>query len=579
MVPRSVLIAPATRLLVGCCISVGAGPAWGQTGTAGDPAPSASTSLAEPSSEGSTIQPSNAEPAPDTWGTSTENASDVATSKTQPDSSPGVAVDAAKAPEPASTPAQPPDDEASQPAPTDGEDPSHVRYHLERIEVRGNARTRSGVILRYLPFHAGKELDVDDVEFTLARYRLLGTGFFRQVEFSLRKGSKRGSVVLMVDVVERNTAVVNGVWMGLSKDADTNGEKKPLTAYGGIDVSETNLAGTGITLGGAVGLARDQYALRLRFLDPSFLGTPWMVSLTLLHNRATDFFGTRDVRWDIPTDSESTRYAVLPYQRFGGSVGMGRDLSVTSQLWFHYRLETVTANRPSFAMQNRGGKMEDIEFDILQGRSVFSTVRANFQYDTRDHPFLPTRGWYLTTWGELGLLPLGSDYDFQRFDVSASYYWHKNDSPHVFRLQLFAGAMTGNVPFFEQYYVGDFSDKLPDRMLALNVDRRPSWDFLGTAIREVRYGQYAAQIAGEYRLPVYRGHRSVYGIDLFLWAGVFSVAHRRDLVDPAPNYHGWRRIPIDLTFNAGFRMDTSAGGVVFSLANVLGILPGTGGKD
>jgi outer membrane protein assembly factor BamA len=450
---------------------------------------------------------------------------------------------------------------------------------LERIEVRGNVRTRAGVVLRYLPFRAGKELDVDDVEFTLARYRLLGTGFFRQVEFSLRKGSKRGSVVLMVDVVERNTVVVNGVWMGLSKDADTNGEKRPLTAYGGIDVAETNLAGTGITLGGAVGLAHDQYALRLRFLDPAFLGTPWMVNLTLLHNRATDFFGTSEVHWDDPSGRNGTPYAVLPYQRFGGSVGFGRDLSVTSQLWFHYRLETITANRPNFAMQNRGGKLENIEFDVRQGRSVFSTVRANFQLDTRDHPFLPTRGWYLTTWGELGLLPLGSDYDFQRFDISASYWWHKNDSPHVLRFQMFAGAMTGSVPFFEQYYVGDFSDLLPDRMLALNVDRRPSRDFLGTAIREVRYGQYAAQLAGEYRFPVYRGHRSVFGIDLFLSAGVFSVAHRRDLVDPAPIYRGWRRIPVDLTFNAGFRMDTSAGGIVFSLANVLGLLPATGGKE
>lgn len=505
----------------------------------------------------------------DTWGS-------------QSPSPPGVPATLPE--EPLATATEPDAPSPRERTPTDAEDASHVRYLLERIEVRGNARTRPSVILRYLPFRAGKELDVDDTEFTLARYRLLGTGFFREVDFSLRKGSRRGNVVLVVDVVERNTVVVNGVWLGLAKDADTKGEKRLLTAYAGFDVAETNLAGTGSSLGGAVGLAQDQLALRVRFLDPAFLGTPWMVNLTLLHNRATDFFGTTDldgrstVRWG-PTDGASSQYAIVRYQRFGGSAGFGRDLSTSTQLWFHYRLETITANRPAFAEQNRGGKIEPIEFDISQGRSVFSSARANFQFDTRDHPFLPTRGWFVTTWGELGLKPLGSDYAYQRFDVSASYWWHKQNSPHVFRLQLFAGAMDGNVPFFEQYYVGDFNEFLPARMLGLNVDRRPSIDLLNmkTAIHDVRYGQYAAQIAGEYRFPVYRGHRSVYGIDLFLRAGFFSVASRRELNDPAPAYTGFRRIPVDFTANAGFRMDTSAGGIVFSLSNVLGFLP-EGGK-
>jgi len=570
MVPRSSPIAPAIWLLAGCCYLAQANVAWAQQ-TAEVVTPDASAP--------------SAAPVLDTWGSASPAPAPLA-----PTAEPQPALEAT--PSPATG-----DDhstERNQTAP-DGDADTHVRYLLERIEVQGNARTRPSVILRYLPFRPGRELDVDDTEFTLARYRLLGTGFFSEVDFSLRKGSKRGSVVLVVDVVERNTVVVNGVWLGLAKDADTSGEKRQLTAYGGFDVAETNLAGTGSSLGGAVGLAQNQLALRVRFLDPAFLGTPSMVNLTLLHNRALDFFGTttfdghNTVDWGRTADTPSSSYAVVRYQRFGGSAGLGRDLSSSTQLWFHYRLETITADRPSFASQVRGaqldssgrlvGKTEAIDFDILQGRSVFSSARANFQFDTRDHPFLPTRGWFLTTWGELGLKPLGSDYAFQRFDVSASYWWHKQNSPHIFRLQLFAGAMVGNVPFFEQYYVGDFNDFLPARMLSLNVDRRPSVDLLKlkTAIHDVRYGQYAAQIAGEYRFPVYRGHRSVYGIDLFLRAGFFAVASHREFDDPAPAYHGFRQIPVDFTANAGFRMDTSAGGIVFSLSNVLGFLP-EGGK-
>jgi outer membrane protein insertion porin family len=454
----------------------------------------------------------------------------------------------------------------------------HVRYTIESIEIRGNTRTRARVILRYLPFSPGDILDVNSTEVTLARYRLLGTGYFRDVQFSLRKGTTRGQVVLVVDVTERNTVVLNGFWLGVSADADADGEPRPLTAFGGADVSENNLAGTGITLGGAVGLAKDQYALRLRVLDPSFLGTSWMLGGTLLYNHAVDFFGTKGVLWDSPDETTLANYAVVRYNRFGGMLGMGRDLSVSSQFWLHYRLETISAHLPLLASQQRGGETEPIDFDIIRGRSILSTLRANFQIDTRDHPFLPTEGWFVATCGEVGLLPLGGDYDYQRFDVAASRWWKIPSLSHVFRLQMFAGAMSGNVPFFEQYYVGDFSDFLPARVLGLNFDRRPPPNLLDTSIEYVRYGHYAMELAGEYRIPVYRGTRSVYGIDFFARGGIYGVAHPRDITEPVDGYSGLSRIPVDLTANLGFRLDTSAGGVVFSFSNVLGFVPLRGGS-
>lgn len=64
-----------------------------------------------------------------------------------------------------------------------------LRYTLEAVEIRGNTRTRDRVVLRYVPFHVGDVLDVEDPAIELTRYRLLGTGFFRDIQFSLRKGS------------------------------------------------------------------------------------------------------------------------------------------------------------------------------------------------------------------------------------------------------------------------------------------------------------------------------------------------------------------------------------------------------
>lgn len=451
---------------------------------------------------------------------------------------------------------------------------ARVRYTLEAIEVRGNQRTRSRVVMRYVPFKPGDVIDVDDPEVELTRYRLLGTGFFRDVQFSLRKGSARGRVVLVIDVAERNTIIINDLWMGLSADADKRGNARPLTAYAGVDVAETNLAGTGITLGAAVGLAQEQLALRVRFLDPAFLGGRWMTSTTLLFNDAKDFFGNSDVLFDDPSLlKEKPDYAVVRYKRFGGNLGVGRDLSVSTQLWLHYRLESVDASLPRAASHVRGLDREPILFDIFPGRSILSTARGTLQHDTRDHPFLPSRGWLVNVTGEVGLAPVGSDYSYQRLDTTASRWWQLPWKNHVLRLELFGGAISGNAPFFEQYYVGDFSDFLPGRMLGLNFDRRPSPNILDTSVVEVRYGHYAARIGGEYRIPLYRGQRSVYGIDFFGSAGVFGLASHRDLEHPPRGYSRLQLVPVDLTANLGFRMDTSAGGFVFAFSNVLGFVP------
>ena len=544
---RRVLVTAA----VAACVVASPTPARAQSAPAAAVAPGELALPPEPAA------PPASEPASDTWGSSSE-----------PPSEPPPALPAQP---PVPPPVVPPP--ASDLEPRPGRTALAVRYTLEGVEVRGNTRTRGHVVLRYVPFKPGDVFDVDDPEVELSRYRLLGTGFFRDVQFSLRKGSTRGLVVLVIDVVERNTIVLNDVRMGISADADTQGNRRPLTAYAGIDVAETNLLGTGITLGSAMAVAQDQLALRIRFLDPAFLGSSWMTNGTLLYNDARDFFGNAAVLKDDPGGTSSSQSAVVSYKRFGGSLGVGRDLSIATQIWLNYRLESIDSSYPLEASHQRGFRTEPIDFDIVRGRSVLSTLRATLDYDSRDHPFLPTRGWHASVTVEAGLLPAASDYEYQRAEVSASRWFRLPWHDHVLRLEMFAGGISGNAPFFEQYYVGDFSDFLPSRVLGVNFDRRPAPNFLGTDIVEVRYGKYAFKLAGEYRIPVFRGHRSIYGIDFFASTGIYGVASDRDITDPPEGYSGWSRVPVDLTGNLGFRMDTSAGGFVFAFSNVLGFVP------
>ncbi|HEX4337482.1 MAG TPA: BamA/TamA family outer membrane protein [Polyangiaceae bacterium] len=461
------------------------------------------------------------------------------------------------------------------------EEQGTLKYALDGIEVRGNGKTRSRVVLRYVPFRPGDIFDVDDPRVELTRYRLLGTGFFRDVQLSLRKGRLRGHVVLIVEVVERNTLVVNDLWMGLAATASTVGTALPLTPYAGLDAAETNLAGTGMTLGAAAGIAHDQYALRLRFFDPSlFLGKEWMTSGTLLFNHANDFFGNHDVGFVNPLEKQlDNSVAVVQYERFGGTVGVGRDLSVTTQFWANYRLERINAHVPLSANDLRGNgsqaEREPIDFYIQRDKSVLSTLSATVQHDTRDKPILATRGWFASVTTEVSLSPLGSDYAYARIDAMASKWWTL-PWEHVLRLRLFGGAISGRAPSFERYFVGDLSDFRAARVLGLNVERRLAPNFFHTDVGEVRYGDYAAKFDAEYRIPLYRGTRAVYGIDVFARAGVYFIAGQKDITQPPRGYSGAGLIPVDFTANFGLQMDTSAGGFTFAFANLLGFIPGLG---
>jgi outer membrane protein assembly factor BamA len=352
-----------------------------------------------------------------------------------------------------------------------------------------------------------------------------------------------------------------------------DGHPEPITAYAGLSAAETNLGGTGITLGGAIAGAQDKLALRARFFDPAFFGSSFMVAGSVLYNDSHDFFGNLRVGAADPnSELPLTPSAIVANRRFGGQLGLGRDLSLSTQAWGHLRLEWIDASYPLIAGHYRGYDREPIDFDIVRGKSFLATVRAGLQHDTRDHPFLPTRGWLIGLDGEFSVLPSALDYDFQKIELRAQRWWML-PFRHVISLDLYGGAIAGRAPFFDQFYIGDLTDFLPDRLLGMTFDRRPPPNFLGTEIAEERYGSYALKIAGEYRLPLYRGRRSIYGIDFFASFGVYGLADGRTIAEPPSGYSGAARIPIDLTGNLGFRADTSAGGFTFAFANALSFIP------
>jgi outer membrane protein insertion porin family len=134
------------------------------------------------------------------------------------------------------------------------------RSYIERINVRGNTRTRDYVIRREFDLAEGDAYNRALVN--RAERRLKNLAYFKSVKISTEPGSAPDRVVLNVDVEEQSTGEFS-VSGGYSTADGFIGE---------VSVAERNLLGRGLF--GKIAVQYGQYTrgAQLSFVDPYFLG-------------------------------------------------------------------------------------------------------------------------------------------------------------------------------------------------------------------------------------------------------------------------------------------------------------------
>jgi len=490
-----------------------------------------------------------------------------------------------------------------------------ISYVVERVDVRGNQATRDSVILPFVPFVPGDPLSVDDWRLTSLRYRLLGTGWFSAVHLRLERGVSPGRVVLVVDVVERNTLVIQQLAAGVgwsvrsvgSQDGNDRDPSRLAQPYLGLSLAETNLLGFGRALGLDLLLSSDEAGLSqrgfgLRYSDPNLL-PGWSLRTGIEAVQGREYFGGDDevfasVNCSVPELSDEERLdcqaepdaAVLDYQRVGLRAGLGHSLGRNTRLFLQARLDLLhvpPSGMPEAASELRGrGRGESlrvpIDFAVERGHSMVSVGRIGLTYDRRDNPALPSSGVFAGFTGDLASNLVGTQYEFVRLTGSTDR-WVSLADRHVLRFGAFLGALFGRPPFFYKFFVTDLTDLQPSRILGLNLDHRPAPNLFGllssgsafdpsagTAVAQMRKEELAARVDAEYSWAFERrGGGFVRGGELFFLVGLYGLADSRDLRIAVPGYQGLARVPVDLTLDFGVRLDTQIGVFRLGFAKLL----------
>ena len=194
-----------------------------------------------------------------------------------------------------------------------------TRAYIERINVRGNIRTRDYVIRRELDIAEGDPYNRALID--RAERRIKNLGFFKNVKITNEPGSAPDRVVINIDVEEQSTGDFS-VMGGFS------------TAEGWlatVSVSERNLLGTGRYAKAAVTYGEYNRGVELNFVEPYFLDQRIGAGIDLFAKET------------LPNS-----YLSYGTESLGGTLKFGIPLREDLSLQLRYSLYTQKITLPSY---------------------------------------------------------------------------------------------------------------------------------------------------------------------------------------------------------------------------------------
>lgn len=308
---------------------------------------------------------------------------------------------------------------------------------IERINIRGNTKTRDAVLRREMLINEGDLYDQTLVE--RSKRRIEALGYFERVDLSEESGTARDRMVINIEVGERPTGQFQ-VGAGFSSL-----EQFLLTAQ----IQQQNLFGNGQTLSLQLQISGIRQNIDIRFFEPWLFGTRWSFGL--------DFF------------NRIQQFSNFNQRSLGAGLQVGHPIyDPRFRFSLGYRVERVRigARTGGFFQSGSGGQLFNafraVPLANLFRDGLTNSLRFNLSWDSRNNRLYPSDGFYSVYSAEVAERFLGSDQVFVRH--TGFVRWYKQvaqlgpQRPLVFKVNTQFGLITSRqprgVPFYERFFLG-----------------------------------------------------------------------------------------------------------------------------
>ncbi|WP_349370810.1 outer membrane protein assembly factor BamA [Salinarimonas sp.] len=266
------------------------------------------------------------------------------------------------------------------------------RVYIERINIRGNTRTRDYVIRRELDLGEGDPYN--KVLIDRAERRLNNLGFFERVRISNEPSLSPDRVVLNIDVEDKPTGSFS-VAGGYSTSDGFIGE---------VSLSESNFLGRGQAVRIAGSWGERSQGFDFSFTEPYFLGYRVAAGVDLF-SRFSEASDTG--RFDTRTT--------------GGALRFGLPITEQLSVQARYSLYQQDIDVPAaFRDGNPANGEASVAIREAAGETITSLVGLTFTFNSLDNARNPRSGLFAELRPELA--GLGGDSEFFRVTADARYY-------------------------------------------------------------------------------------------------------------------------------------------------------------
>jgi outer membrane protein insertion porin family len=307
-----------------------------------------------------------------------------------------------------------------------------VRF--ERIEIRGNSKTRDKVIRRELEVHEGEPFHETNLD--RSRRRVTALGYFERVDVTTEEGSSRDKMNVYVEIAEKPTGTFQ-VGAGLSSV-----ENFILTAQ----VQQANLFGNGQSFSLQAQASRSRQLVNANLFEPYFLDSRF--------NLGGNLYNQVSYYQDF---SQLTR---------GSAITLGYPLiepEVMASLTYTLELNRVSSGGSNsfFGTSASFNTFQQLPLANLFNDGITSSLRPALTYDTRDNRLFAKSGVYMRVATELASSALASENEFIKNTFQGRYFYNLGRS-FVLKLNQEAGLVTSpnqdGVPIFARYFLGGITD-------------------------------------------------------------------------------------------------------------------------
>jgi outer membrane protein insertion porin family len=306
--------------------------------------------------------------------------------------------------------------------------------YFERIEIRGNSKTRDKVIRREMEVAEGDLFS--ETKLDRSKRRITALGYFERVDVSTEAGSSPEKMTVYIEVSEKPTGTFQ-VGAGFSSI-----ENFIATAQ----VQQANLFGNGQSLSLQAQVSSLRQLVSVRFFEPYFLDTKF--------NSSIDLYDQLRVYNDFSQSSK------------GGGLTFGYPLiepELNASITYTAELDRVSTQTTSTLL---GTSSAVSVFTRLPLANLFndgftSSIRPALTLATRDNRLFPTSGVYLYASSELAAAAFGSQNQFLKHRFIGRFYYPIG-AGFVLKLNMEAGDVTSpsneGVPIFARFFLGGILD-------------------------------------------------------------------------------------------------------------------------